>query len=186
MDKNPEGKKIFTPPDIRINIKKKKENNDLTYDKNRNTQKESNCIGYSCICFGFLLALAIIAGAIAYIVFGIMYLVQDYKIANECSGSSLWAYVLTAIILAFSRSGARKSSNDEGEINISLLFCLGLIETGLAIWGGVELWQKSCDDLRNSNLWKFGLATFCIQTFCAFIFVFVMPCCLICLARRSS
>ena len=184
MDIKPDGKKIFTPKNVRIDINKNN-NNDLTYDKNENAQKENNCIGYSCICFGFLLVLAILAGAIAYIVFGIMYLVQDYKIANECSGSSLWAYVLTAIILAFSRSGARKSSNDEGRINIPLLFCLGLIETGLAIWGGVELWQKSCDDLSNSNLWKFGLATFCIQTFCAFIFVFVMPFCIIFFSNKN-
>lgn len=142
-------------------------------------EKESNgCLECCGICGLMLFGLAIIAGAIAYLVFGIMYLVQDYDVAHNCGGSSLWAYVLTAIILAWSRSGAKNvSTSDEGDLGTALctLVCLGLLEAGLAIWGGLELWDKSCDDLRDSNLWKFGLATFCLQSFCAFVFLVMMP-----------
>lgn len=128
------------------------------------------------ICGILLFILALVAGAIAYIVFGIMYLVQDYDIAHDCKESNLWAYVLTAIILAWIRSGAKNtSSGSDSGITFCMLVCLGIIEAGLAIWGGIELWQNSCDDLRESNLWKFGLATFCLQTICAGLFLIVIP-----------
>jgi len=149
--------------------------NQITYD---NKKKENISICECCgVCLIFILGIGVIAGAIAYIVFGIMYLVQDYDISHSCDGSALWAYVLTAIILAFSRSGAKNASSDSEDAGTTIctIVCLGLLEAGLAIWGGMELWVKSCDDLAESNLWRFGLATFIIQTFCASIFLVVIP-----------
>ena len=174
-------------------------NNQLSYsteNKKRSyhngSSNKDNSICECCgVCFLLLLGLGIIGGAIAYIVFGIMYLVQDYDIANSCEGSSLWAYVLTAIILSISRSGAKNSNDEDLGIGgkICLLVCLGLIECGLAIWGGMELWVNSCDDLRDSNLWKFGLATFILQVICASAFLVIMPLtftCLICVENNKK
>ncbi len=163
--------------DVKIDI-----NNNLTYEKNKEDPSESknDCIACCCLCSGSIFIIAFIAAIISYIVFGIMYLVQDYEIAHECSGSSLWAYCLTAIVLSLSRPGAKNSTDENGGNNLCILFCLGVIELSLAIWGGIELWQNSCDNLSGSNLWKFGLATFCIQLFCAFIFVIILPLMLIC------
>ena len=151
---------------------------------NKSTNKSSDkstdsegCLIVCGVCVSGILILGMIAGIIAYLVFGIMYLVQDYDLAKDCSESSLWAYVLTAIILAFLRCSAKDNSKEKDDFigTIFKLICLGMVETGLAIWGGIELWQKSCDDLMNSNLWKFGLATFCLQTICASIFVLIIP-----------
>ena len=125
-----------------------------------------------CLTLSFII---IFIGAILYLIFGILYLVQDYDLANDCKGSNLWVYVLVAIVLSFSRFGSKNSNDENNNINICILFCLGLIEMGLAIWGGIELWDKSCENLKDSNLWKFGLATFCIQSFFSFLFVFVVP-----------
>jgi hypothetical protein len=164
--------------------------NQITYD---NKKKENISICECCgVCLIFILGIGVIAGAIAYTVFGIMYLVQDYDISHSCDGSALWAYVLTAIILAFSRSGAKNASSDSEDAGTTIctLVCLGLLEAGLAIWGGTELWIKSCDDLAESNLWKFGLATFILQTFCASIFLVIIPlgigCSLVMESRNSS
>ena len=159
--------------------------NQMKYNLGVEPSKEENigCFGCCGLCLGALLILGIIAGAIAYLVFGIMYLVEDYQIAKDCSGSNLWAYVLTAVILSFTRSGAKNSSNEEGGPVLCLLFCLGIIEGGLATWGGIELWQNSCSDLSDSNLWKFGLATFCIQVFCASLFLVIMPITFACLVK---
>ena len=48
-----------------------------------------------------------------------------------------------------------------------------LIELSLMIWGSIELFYKSnnCIDLKNSNLWKFGLATFIIQLIFCSLFI---------------
>ena len=150
-------------------------------------KKSNECLECCGICSLFLFGLALIAGSLAYLVFGIMYLVQDYDVAHDCGRSSLWAYVLTAIILAWGRSGAKNASSKSDSVGgtICLLVCLGLIEAGLAIWGGVELWDKSCDDLQDSNIWKFGLATFCLQTFCATLFLVIMPLVLGCILCKK-
>lgn len=154
------------------------------HSKNESTSDYAVCLGGGCICISVL---AIIAGAVAYIVFGIMYLVQDYNLAHSCDDSALWAYVLTAIILSLTRGNAKNAGKDkDGETGTAICtcICMGFIEGGLAIWGGIELWQKSCDDLTGSNIWKFGLATFVLQTFCATLFLVILPmtlcCCTMC------
>ena len=52
-----------------------------------------------------------------------------------------------------------------GYIVIRSLICTFMIELGLAIWGGIELFENApnCDALYNSNLWKFGLVVFILQ-----------------------
>ena len=52
---------------------------------------------------------------------------------------------------------------------------MGLIECGLAIWGGIELWEKSYSDLSDTNLWEIGLVTFVLQVICTTVFLVVMP-----------
>ncbi len=158
-----------------------KSQDEISSRSKSDTKKNTNEEDYGClmafgVCTIGILILGLIAGAIAYLVFGIMFLVQDYDLAKSCNGSNLWAYVLTAIILAFTRSAAKRDNdNDEQGLVICTLVCLGLMEAGLAIWGGVELWVKSCDDLQESNLWTFGLVTFCLQTICASIFLVIIP-----------
>ena len=141
-------------------------------NKKNDSEDCTTCTALCCGCFGILV---VIGCAISYIVFGIMFLVQDYNVAHECENSSLWAYVLTAIILSVSRSGAKNTKDDQDNLNICVLVCLGLIELGLAIWGGVELWIKSCDSLTDTNIWKFALATFILQTFVASLLLVFIP-----------
>ena len=130
------------------------------------------CLYCNLCIFGF----ALIAGCVAYVTFGIMYLVQDYNVANDCKGSNLWEYALVAIILSFSRFNAGNASDkDSGGFNIGVLFCLGLIEAGLGKWGGIELFSNSCDDLSDSNLWTFCFVTFVIQFVAAFLCLILMP-----------
>lgn len=153
--------------DIESQIKKIRQINE-----NKSEDTNTCCMN----CFLLLFGLAIIAGAVSYYVFGIMFLVKDYDVASNCNGSNLWAYVLTSIILALSRSNA-KGNIDKEDNNGTLckILILGLVEVGLAIWGGIELWKLSCNDLSETNLWNFGLATFCIQSFAAFLCLIVTP-----------
>ena len=131
-----------------------------------NRDNESEVGALCCVCSSFLL---LIACAICFLVFGIMFLVQDWDAYTSCSGSSIGPYVIVALVLTWGNSNAARS-NKEGssviELILSLLVCF-LLNTGLAIWGGIELWDKSCDDLRNTNLWRFSLAIFILQVISA-------------------
>ena len=154
----------------------------------RNVDKGPTKLEFASLLLLIILAVGVGCGAIAYIVLGILYLVQGYHIADGCDDSNLWAYVLTAVILSFSRLRSKDSFDKNTEFGDILcgLFCLGLLECGLAIWGGLELWDYSCDDINETNLWKFGLATFCIQTFFASLFLVIMPISLYCIAKYDS
>lgn len=138
-----------------------------------------NCRDCCVLSLLSLAAISLIGSIVCYITFGIMFLVQDYNVAGDCKGSSLWEYVLVAMILACSHVSV-KSDKDDGGVFLPLLMCLGIVDLGLAIWGGVELFEKSCDDLSDSNLWKFGLAVFVIQLFLAVTSLIIIPVILIC------
>lgn len=116
--------------------------------------------------------LALVGGAICYFIFGIISLIDDYKIANDCKNSNLWEYVLVAMIMSTTNI---KIGTTEENAQLVVSFIIGIIHVGLAIWGGIELWDnsKNCDDLYNSNLWKIGLTTFVLQIVCS-IFCFIL------------
>uniref|UniRef100_A0A6C0EHS7 Transmembrane protein n=1 Tax=viral metagenome TaxID=1070528 RepID=A0A6C0EHS7_9ZZZZ len=147
---------------------------------NQKSDRSECCILLSGGLFGLSLAVA----CICYVVFGILYLVQDYNVWNDCeSDTNLWPYVLVAIILSLNKANAKNMDDSDAIIT---LCCGFLLELGLASWGGVELYDKigNCTDLRESNLWKFGLASFILQlVFCAIVLIIPL---IICVANRYS
>jgi hypothetical protein len=144
--------------------------------------------------FSFLAGCVVVGLSVGYIVFGvygITFLVHDYGVSHACAGSSLWAYALTAVILAFLRLSSVKSAKERhasGEEAGCGLVCFAMIEFGLAIWGGIELYQKSCPGLRESDLWLYSRVAFILQLVCGSIAA-AMPlilCCGACLSRAGS
>lgn len=124
------------------------------------------CIGGLC---GIIFSLGFIAAVIAFYVFGIMFLVDDYDLCKECEGSSLWAYILTTLILSLCNGGSAKKK-ERTNIESLLFFILTFIlNTSMGIWGGVELWVKSCATLSGSNIWIFGTWTFGLQMTCCLL-----------------
>ena len=131
-----------------------------------NEMNQTNC------CIYTLLAILLLAGSIAYIVFNILYLIEFYDEANDCKGSHLWEYVLVSLILSTLNI---KMKSDENENAAALLTVIGVINLCLSTWGAIELWQNCCTELRYSNLWNVGLASFVIQCFLVFLCVVVPP-----------
>tara|TARA_Y200000002_G_C22274063_1_gene493392 strand:- start:159 stop:587 length:429 start_codon:yes stop_codon:yes gene_type:complete len=130
-----------------------------------------------------------VGGVVTYYVFGIMYLIRYYQEYKDCSKSELWAYVLTALVAGFLRVSLRNTdkNTDNSHADLSplcIIICLGLVELGLAIWGAMELWFKSCDNLVNTDLWKFAFATFCIQTTTAVITLLIVPSGIACFVKK--
>jgi len=145
------------------------------------------CLTTSITCSAF----GLMSGVVTYYVFGIMYLIRYYQECKECSKSELWAYVLTALVAGFLRGCVRtpdkKESNDNTDSSpLCIIICLGLVELGLAIWGAIELWFKSCDNLVNTNLWEFAFATFCIQATSAVIALLIVPCGFACFVKKNT
>ena len=139
----------------------------------------NGCLEFSCECIQctcyFIAVLALLATVIAYEVFGIIYLIQDYGISNECKGSNLWEYVLVSMILACTNVTA-KTNDEKIDLSACVLAMVGVINLCLSTWGGIELWDYSysCDELFNSNLWKVGLASFILQVTTTVICVIVL------------
>ena len=122
-------------------------------------------------------ACALIGGAISFLVFGILFLVEDWTEYSSCKGSELGPYVIVALVLTWANGNAAKTKNEDNDICsliLSLMFYF-LLNTGLAIWGGIELWVRSCSDLSDTNLWKFSLAVFILQVVSASISLLI-PC----------
>jgi hypothetical protein len=152
--------------------------NDLTQNKVNN---DSNISYITCAILFTILVIALITGSIAYLVFGIIFLVNDFDISNDCKGSNLWAYVLTSIILSSTNTSLiSKNERDKSDSDLSYMkiivavICNIIINSALAIWGGIEIWNKSCHDLQDSNLWDFALSTFILQLFACAIFLTIL------------
>ena len=129
-----------------------------------------------CICTYIFAILALLACALSYYIFGIIFLIQDYNVSNECKGSSLWEYVLVSLILSTSYLKYKNDGEENGvDKQIVLLVLLGIINLAISIWGGLELFYKSCDDLNDSNLWIFGVVSFGLQLLNVFICLIVFP-----------
>ena len=135
-----------------------------------------NCICYFLWC---VFGLSLIAAAAAYLVLGIIYLVQDFNTAKACKDSNLWAYVLVCIILASNKSqlaNAKNEKNNDIWVLIGNCLCIILIDGALAIWGGIELFSKACSDLKETNLYIFAQVTFIIQVTFISLCMIIMIC----------
>ena len=120
---------------------------------------------------------------ITYYVFGIKTLIENFNDAKDCN-MDLWIYVLVSIFVAPMRSAIIQSSDKEIPVYICTIICIGFMEIGMACWGGVELWENSCSELKETKLWTFGLVTFVLQNTIIFI-CFAIPI-IYCIINKKS
>ena len=112
------------------------------------------------LCCCTVLLIGLLASVLSYIIFGIIFLIQDYGLANDCEGSNLWEYVLVSLILTIPTASVK---SDNTLVLIIMCVCIGITNLSMSVWGGIELWDYSCDDLKYSNLWSVGVASFILQ-----------------------
>ena len=122
-----------------------------------------------------------LGGVIAYLVYGIKFLVHDYAVCDACAKSALWAYALVNVILSLgSFTAARNNNNNDDDASsephpVGAIVCCVLVYGGLAAWGAVELFVRACDDVRSAKIWTFALVTFAIQCFAVFFALVCLP-----------
>lgn len=102
------------------------------------------------------------------------------EIKRDCPHSSLWFYSLLSVLFhttSFSFANVAStpaSRSDRAGLEYSLC-CLCIIEFGMTIWGGIEIFQFSCPSLHHSNLYIFGYVSF-IKQLSTLFFLVVFPC----------
>lgn len=143
----------------------------------------NDCKTLAQVCCVGLCVITVAGCVFAYIIMGIIILVDDYTVWHDCDNNSeLWAYCLVAILLCWTKASAKDTMDGDGDgksdaaLVISAIAWTVLIELGLAIWGAVELFDESektccktnnsanfingtCNELTDTRLWTFGLAT---------------------------
>ena len=167
-----EGEETSTRPPLHPN------SNNLKYEVGIDIKDKSNYKGMTTYCKFYtclLLSIILVACYITYIIWGILVLVNNYDISHNCNGSNLWAYALITMILSCSRL---KFINTDKQKMLKFICCslfLGLLEAGLAVWGGFELYHNSCQNINDSGLWKFSFLSLCIQSVFGTIFLLLIP-----------
>ena len=114
------------------------------------SEDATTCAAGTGLCCG---ACALIGGAVSFLVFGILFLVQDWNEYSSCNGSDLGPYVIVALVLTWANGNAAKTKNENNDICsliLGLLFYF-LLNTGLAIWGGIEVYINSNDCIELAN-----------------------------------
>ena len=146
------------------------QNYDVVYKprKNKSSDDGMSCIAKVCFCFGYFtligLMLGILAGGIAYYVFGIKYLVKNYDESEKCN-SSIGDYVITSLILSWILAGGQSQSlkSDDVAIKVWTNTILGFAWIGVGIWGFLITKDEQCDDILNTPLWRFAKVISIIQ-----------------------
>ena len=96
---------------------------------------------------------------LSYSFFVLYFCMSDWNIFSKCDESNLILYTILSYIINFitPQLFCCCSSYDgimmDEIINLSFCTYLFIIYSALLSWGGVELFNKSCD-LKGSNLWK--------------------------------
>ena len=106
------------------------------------------CLATLTMCAVIILAIALIGGAVTFTVYSVMALVNNSNnsIQDVCSGSNIWSFLLVVLISGFlqtSQSASSASSESEGAKVISAL-CFLVVQIGLMVWAGLELWANRC------------------------------------------
>ena len=105
---------------------------------------------------------------LVYQILGIIYLVDNYNIDNECINKHIWLYVLISLIATLGHGVTKSADNIP-----SIIFLFLLINIALTIWGSIEVLDISCLSTRNNHLWIFALITFILQLITSCIFLLI-------------
>jgi hypothetical protein len=123
-----------------------------------------------------------IAGSVAYLVFGILFLVQDYSAANDCKQSNLWTVVLILLIMNVPVYSCCSCDRSCFNIKAAACYCvcIVIVDGIFAVLLGVELYDGNmCDKLSHTNLHTYAEVMFVLcLTFSglAILFLVVLMC----------
>lgn len=161
---NPEN--MYTTETIESGLSRARENNTKSTVNSSTTfidKCKSVCMCISgCTFVGILLG--IIAGGIAYYVFGIKYLIKNHDESVDCN-SDISVYVITSLILSFmlATGQAKSTSNEDNSVKACTNLIIGFIWLGIGIWGYITTVKEKCDKIEDTPLYRFSYVISIIQ-----------------------
>lgn len=124
------------------------------------------CLIFCCLC---PLALGLIGAVIAYIVFGIIFLVDDYGVCvdDPSQPSQLWIFSLVALIMTFtSACVASELRYVVGGTDVPRrLIAAMIVELLVLVYGTVIIYAPGyvCDNLTYTGLYVWALVTYWLK-----------------------
>jgi len=135
-------------------------------DKEPKLSASQACLIFCCLC---PLALGLIGAVIAYIVFGIIFLVDDYDVCvdDPSQPSQLWIFSLVALIMTFtSACVASELRYVVGGTDVPRrLIAAMIVELLILVYGTVIIYAPGyvCDDLTQTGLYIWALVTYWLK-----------------------
>ena len=74
-------------------------------------------IQLNCLVFTYYTIIIFNCSSILYYLYSIVYLIEDYNIANDCKSSHMWEYVLFNLLSSINTILINKNSNYVGDNN---------------------------------------------------------------------
>jgi hypothetical protein len=131
----------------------------------------SNAFSAICLC-GSLYGL-IVAGILQF-VYTIIYLIEYWDEANQCSDSNMNAYIIVALIMAYSSAGSAAKTEDLSESMLKIC-CQSMIGIGFGTWGLVIAFHLTKDcSIYHSNLWTMLLIISLEHFMCLLLIIFII------------
>jgi hypothetical protein len=132
-----------------------------------------------------LLIIICLAWSFTCIIFIFKSIIDDRDIAIECTGSHLWEYVIYILISVIYSDilnlnmGFSYLSSETPDLNIfqphaSLKIASSMMTIISIIWGSVELWHNSCNNLTHTWLHTIGLIHVILN--CILITIWIVRC----------
>lgn len=118
----------------------------------------------------------LVVGTTLYYVFGIISLIEDYRVSQQCKSSHLWEYSLVNLVMGVLNVSVNNLITSSKELDMDKIkYLYALIFTfSMASWGVIELWVYSCNELNGTVLWKIGCAT-CVTNSTGFVILIIFP-----------
>ena len=140
------------------------------YNKFDNEPESNSCCKNICSLIGYGLNLS-------YLIIGIVFLVNDYHINNDCH-SQMWTYVLTTICVTVSQVIGRIDESKKYVLTCTFIF--GGVYLGLGLWGKNIFESTTCTALLNSELYIWTNVSFIFNLIIGSILliVFLIVCCI--------
>ena len=146
------------------------ENNYPNYNQFGNEYQSNNCFKNICFLIWHMWNLS-------YLITGIIFLVNEYHITNECH-SLMWTYVLIAVCVTVFQIIYNIHKSNKHALIITFIF--GGFYLGLGLWGKSIFENVSCTALLNSKLYTWTNISFIFNLIIGPILltVFLIVCCI--------
>ena len=125
-----------------------------------------------------LIILILSIGCIIYTISGLIIIINDYDYSKNCDNSNLGIYSIISLVILFKNFiNIKYDKSNNNDYNFILILIIQfVVDFGMSIWGGLELFNipTKCYELENSHLKIWALVTFSLQILSSAIILIIL------------